>query len=97
MNSKTKVARLSIISNSVQIVIKLFVGVFTGSVSILSEAIHSTMDLLASIIAFFSVRISDRPADEEHPYGHGKFENISGVIESLLIHSIYIDNNRIYK
>ena len=85
MNSKTKVARLSIISNTVQIVIKLFVGVFTGSVSILSEAIHSTMDLLASIIAFFSVRISDRPADEEHPYGHGKFENISGVIESLLI------------
>ncbi|OPJ60744.1 cation diffusion facilitator family transporter [Clostridium oryzae] len=85
MNSKTKVARLSVISNSVLMGMKLLVGLYTGSVSILSEAIHSTMDLIAAIIAFFSVRISSRPADKEHPYGHGKFENISGVIESLLI------------
>lgn len=85
MNSKTKVARLSIISNTGLIAIKLFIGVLTGSVSIISEAIHSTMDLIASVIAFFSVRISDKPADEKHPYGHGKFENISGVIESILI------------
>ena len=85
MNSKTKVARLSIISNSILITIKLFIGALTGSVSIISEAIHSIMDLIASVIAFFSVKVSDKPADEKHPYGHGKFENISGVIESILI------------
>lgn len=85
MNSKVKVARLSLLSNSTLIILKLIVGLTTGSVSIISEAIHSTMDLLAAIIAFFSVRISDRPADDIHPYGHGKVENISGVIEALLI------------
>jgi cation diffusion facilitator family transporter len=85
MNKKISIARLSIISNSLLIVMKLIVGVISGSISILSEAIHSFMDLLASIIAFFSVRISDTPADERHPYGHGKFENVSGVIEAVLI------------
>lgn len=85
MNSKVKVARLSILSNSSLILMKIFVGIFTGSVSIISEAIHSTMDLAAAIIAFFSVKISDKPADEDHPYGHGKVENISGVLEALLI------------
>ncbi len=85
MNAKIKVARLSIFSNSILIIMKLFVGMFTGSVSIISEAIHSTMDLAASIIAFFSVKISDKPADEDHPYGHGKVENISGVLEAILI------------
>lgn len=85
MTTKVKVATLSICSNTFLIIIKLLVGMFTGSVSIVSEAIHSTMDLLASIIAFFSVKISDRPADDTHPYGHGKVENISGVIEALLI------------
>jgi cation diffusion facilitator family transporter len=85
MNKKIKVARLSILSNSFLICIKLIVGLISGSVSIISEAIHSSMDLLASFIALFSVKISDTPADKEHPYGHGKFENISGVIEALLI------------
>jgi cation diffusion facilitator family transporter len=85
MNAKVKIARLSVLSNTVLIILKLIVGIFTGSVSILSEAIHSTMDLVAAIIAFFSVRISDKPADAHHPYGHGKIENISGVIEALLI------------
>lgn len=85
MNTKTKIARLSVFSNASLIIIKLIVGIFTGSVSIISEAIHSTMDLIAAIIAFISVRISDKPADAEHPYGHGKIENISGVIEALLI------------
>lgn len=85
MNNKTKVARLSVMSNTILIAMKLAVGVITGSVSIISEAIHSMMDLIAAIIAFFSVRISDMPADENHPYGHGKVENISGVIEALLI------------
>lgn len=85
MNAKVKVARLSLLSNTILIIMKLIVGLFTGSVSIISEAIHSTMDLLAAIIAFISVRISDKPADDNHPYGHGKVENISGVIEALLI------------
>ena len=85
MNKKVSVARLSILSNSLLILMKIVVGLVSGSVSILSEAIHSFMDLLASFVAFFSVRISDTPADERHPYGHGKFENISGVIEALLI------------
>ena len=85
MNRKIKVARLSIFSNTFLIIIKLIVGLMSGSVSIISEAIHSSMDLLASIIAFFSVKISDTPADKEHPYGHGKFENISGVAEAILI------------
>jgi cation diffusion facilitator family transporter len=64
---------------------KLVVGIISGSVSIISEAIHSSMDLLAAIIAFFAVRVSDNPPDSKHPYGHGKVENISGVIEGVLI------------
>jgi cation diffusion facilitator family transporter len=85
MNAKVSTARLSIISNSLLIVMKLAVGIISGSVSIISEAIHSSMDLVAAIIAFLSVRISDNPPDSRHPYGHGKVENISGVIEAFLI------------
>ncbi|GIN88920.1 cation transporter [Heyndrickxia sporothermodurans] len=76
---------MSVISNSFVVLLKIIVGFFTGSVAIISEAIHSLLDLAASIIAFFSVRISNRPADKEHPYGHGKIENISGTIETILI------------
>jgi cation diffusion facilitator family transporter len=57
----------------------------SGSVSILSEAVHTLVDLMAAVMAYYSVRMSEKPADERHPFGHGKFENISGVIESLLI------------
>ena len=85
MDERVKTAGLSIISNSSLIIMKLIVGILTGSVSILSEAIHSAMDLAASIISFFSVKISSKPADKEHPYGHGKFEDVSGVLESMLI------------
>jgi cation diffusion facilitator family transporter len=85
MNAKVKVARLSILSNSVLVCMKLAVGILSGSVSIVSEAIHSSMDLVAALIAFFSVRVSDNPPDSRHPYGHGKVENISGVIEAFLI------------
>lgn len=85
MNPKVKIARLSILSNSLLISMKLVVGVISGSVSIISEAIHSSMDLIAAIIAFLSVKVSDNPPDERHPYGHGKIENISGVVEALLI------------
>jgi cation diffusion facilitator family transporter len=85
MNPKVKIARLSIISNTLLIAMKLIVGIISGSVSIISEAIHSSMDLVAAIIAFISVKVSDNPPDSKHPYGHGKVENISGVIEALLI------------
>lgn len=85
MNAKVKTARLSIISNTLLIIMKLGVGIISGSVSIISEAIHSSMDLVAAIIAFLSVKVSDNPPDSRHPYGHGKIENISGVIEALLI------------
>ena len=85
MNAKASIARLSILSNTLLIIMKLAVGLISGSVSILSEAIHSSMDLIAAVIAFFSVRVSDNPPDSRHPYGHGKIENISGVIESILI------------
>jgi cation diffusion facilitator family transporter len=85
MKEKVNVARLSVVSNTFLIIIKLAVGTVSGSVSIISEAIHSAMDLVAAIIAFFAVRVSDNPPDTRHPYGHGKYENISGVTEALLI------------
>ncbi len=85
MKEKVSVARLSIISNTSLIILKVIAGLISGSVSIISEAIHSSMDLIAALIAFFSVKVSDNPPDSRHPYGHGKVENISGVIEALLI------------
>ena len=82
---KSRVAAMSVMSNSMLVVFKLIVGLFSGAVSILSEAIHSGVDLVAALIAFFAVRASGKPADEEHTYGHGKFENLSAAIEGLLI------------
>ena len=82
---KEKTARLSIISNSGLVLMKFIVGFWIGSVSIISEAIHSSMDLIAAVIAFFSVRKSAEPPDAQHEFGHGKFEDISGLIEALLI------------
>jgi len=82
---KTRVAALSVASNSVLVIFKLIVGALIGSVAVLSEAIHSGMDLIAALIAFFAVRIAGRAADEEHPFGHTKVENISAGIEALLI------------
>jgi cation diffusion facilitator family transporter len=82
---KSNVAALSVASNSVLVVFKLIVGLLIGSVSVLSEAIHSGMDLIAALIAFFAVRMAGRAADEEHPFGHTKVENMSAAIEALLI------------
>lgn len=72
-------------SNTLLVMAKLIVGLIIGSVSVLSEAIHSGLDLLASCIACYAVHAADKPADREHPYGHGKIENISGTIEAALI------------
>ncbi|MFH0917351.1 MAG: cation diffusion facilitator family transporter [bacterium] len=84
-SKKTSVAALSVASNSLLIILKVIVGLLIGSVSVLSEAIHSGVDLIAAVITLFAVRASGQEADERHPYGHGKFENISGTIEALLI------------
>jgi cation diffusion facilitator family transporter len=82
---KTRAAGLSIVSNTILIALKLAAGVITGSIAIITEAIHSSIDLIASIVAFVSVRKAGVPADEDHPYGHDKIENLAAVIEGLLI------------
>ncbi|HQH21679.1 MAG TPA: cation diffusion facilitator family transporter [Thermoleophilia bacterium] len=82
---KTRAAALSIASNAVLIAFKLVVGLLSGSIAIISEALHSGSDLAAALIAFWSVRQAARPPDERHHYGHEKVENLSGVIEALLI------------
>jgi len=82
---KSSVALLSVASNTILVLLKLTVGIIIGSVSVISEAIHSSVDLLAALIALFAVRTSGKPADAEHPFGHGKVENISGTVEALLI------------
>lgn len=83
--NKQSGALLSIVSNTLLIIFKLVVGTVMGSVSVISEGIHSSIDLLASIIAFFSIKKASKAEDEEHPFGHGKYENISGFVEALLI------------
>ncbi|ABN56459.1 MULTISPECIES: cation diffusion facilitator family transporter [Methanoculleus] len=82
---KEKTARLSVASNTLLVAAKLAVGVSIGSVGIISEAIHSAIDLIAATIAYFSVRQSARPPDECHTFGHGKYESISGLLEAVLI------------
>lgn len=82
---KHQAALLSIFSNSILIIFKLIAGIFMGSISVISEALHSGIDLLASIIAFFSIREASKVPDDEHPFGHGKYENVSGFVEAILI------------
>lgn len=82
---KTQVVLVSIVSNSFLILFKIVAGLAMGSVAVISEAIHSGIDLLAAVVAFIAVRKADEPADDDHPFGHGKFENISGFFEALLI------------
>ena len=83
--SKARAAALSIASNTILIGLKLAAGAITGSIAIITEAIHSAIDLVASIVAFFSVRKADEPPDESHPYGHEKVENVAAGIEGMLI------------
>ena len=85
MSRKRLAALISVTSNSALVVLKLLVGLLTGSVSVLAEAIHSANDLIAALIALFSIGIAERPADQEHPYGHGKAESISAAVEAALI------------
>jgi len=99
MANKADAARLSVISNTTLVVIKLAAGILSGSVAIISEAAHSAIDLVAAAIAYFSVKAADVPADREHPFGHGKIENLSGTIEAVLIFTaaIYIVYEAILK
>ena len=84
-HERTRAAAVSIASNTALIVLKLIAGAVTGSVAIITEAIHSAIDLIASIIAFFSVRQAETPADAGHRYGHEKFENVAAAAEGVLI------------
>lgn len=82
---KLRTALLSVGSNSALILLKVIAGTITGSVAVLTEAVHSSIDLVASMVAFFSVRKAGEPADESHRYGHEKLENLAAAIEGILI------------
>lgn len=82
---KKNTARLSILSNTLLVILKLVVGIYAGAISLISEAAHSAVDLLAAIIAFYAVKNSSAPPDKQHAYGHGKIENLSSAVEALLI------------
>ena len=84
-NQKTRVALSSVFGSIFLTIIKLIVGMVTGSMGIISEAAHSGLDLIAALITYFAVSHSDKPADATHNYGHGKIENISAFIETLLL------------
>lgn len=99
INEKKAAAGLSITSNAVIIIFKLIAGIVSGSISIISEAIHSLTDFLASVLTFFAVIRSSEPADNEHQFGHGKYEDMSGFIEGGLIifAGIYISYEAVNK
>lgn len=84
-NEKKRVALISVFAAIFLSGFKLVIGLLTGSLGILSEALHSILDLFAAIITYFSVRISDKPADTDHHFGHGKIENLSAFIETVLL------------
>ncbi len=83
--TKPAAAGVSIASNALLIALKLAAAALTGSIAILSEALHSMIDLIASVVAFVAVRRADEPADVEHPYGHQKVESVAASIEGMLI------------
>ncbi|HEX5609536.1 MAG TPA: cation diffusion facilitator family transporter [Solirubrobacterales bacterium] len=85
IRTKQGAAGLSIASNALLIALKLAAGAITGSIAIITEAVHSLIDLVASVVAFVSVRKADEPADADHPYGHEKVENLAATIEGMLI------------
>jgi len=89
---KNRVALISVSAAILLTATKLVVGLATGSLGILSEAAHSGLDLVAAVITFFAVRISAKPADDKHTYGHGKVENLSAMFETglLLVTCIWI-------
>ena len=85
IKEKFRVAFVSMLAAIVLTATKTIVGILTGSLGLLSEALHSGLDLVAAIITLFSVSVSDKPADEHHHYGHGKVENVSALAETILL------------
>lgn len=85
LDPRVGAAQISVASNAALVGLKLGAGIMMGSVSVISEAIHSGLDLVAALIAYFSLKQAARPADDRHRFGHGKIENISGLLEALLI------------
>jgi cation diffusion facilitator family transporter len=83
--TRQRAALISVISNTSLVLMKIAAGAAMGSISVISEAIHSGIDLIASLVAYVSIKKSNEPADDDHPYGHGKYENISGFFEAILI------------
>lgn len=84
-HEKQRAAWSSVVAAVFLTLLKLVVGLLTGSLGILSEAAHSGLDLVAALVTLFAVRFSDRPPDPQHPYGHGKIENFSALVETLLL------------
>jgi len=82
---KKRVAGISVFAAIFLTGFKLIVGLLTGSLGILSEALHSALDLVAAVITYFTVRVSDKPADKHHHFGHGKTENFSALLETILL------------
>src|SRR5438270_9450328 len=84
---KSRVAAISIIASAGMAAAKFVVGIAIGSLALISEALHSSVDVIATVITWLVVRVSDQPADEEHHYGHGKIESVSalGVIALLYV------------
>src|ERR1700741_1411724 len=85
MNDKKKAALRSIAASAALTAAKAIIGLLTGSLAILSEAGHSLIDLSATVLTYFAVRISDKPADAEHQYGHGKMESVTALAETALL------------
>lgn len=96
---KRGAARWSLFSNSTLLVLKIIVGVITGSVGVLAEIVNSSADLMGAVIAFLSVKVSDEPPDQSHAYGHGKIENLSGVATAslILVGGLYAVGEAIWK
>ncbi len=85
LKEKTQAASISVVAAVFLTLFKFVIGMLTGSLGILSEALHSCLDLVAAVITFFSVRVSDKPADKDHNFGHGKIENFSALMETILL------------
>lgn len=84
-STQSGAAKLSIVAISLLILMKVIASIITGSIGIRADAVHSTLDLVAAVIALIGIKVSAKPADERHPYGHGKAENISAVLVAGLI------------
>jgi cation diffusion facilitator family transporter len=84
-SEKRSVAFISLLAAAGMTALKLAVGIFTGSLGMLSEAAHSALDCISALLTLLSVRVADKPADDDHPYGHGKIENVSAIVQTILM------------